>query len=150
MFKKGKDSNSLGKPIKNITIKLTCPKQFWDRVVSALDQIEMVGMAIRGAKEVLEGDWHVTEEGYLQRCHRLGLPSETVTININGYNIPAVLNLKRIFRGTIEIKDAEKYRVHFHYSDNNVENIGINEEGLYLVGVKQSYEHQQALREILA
>lgn len=151
MFKKRKGSDSLDSPIMNITIKLTCPKQFEDRAtVSALNQIEAVGTAIRGAKEVLEGEWHITEEGYLQRCHRLGLPCETVTINIDGYNIPAMLNLRKIARGSIEIKNGERYRVHFHYSDNNVEYIGIDENGLYLIRRKQKYENQEALKEILA
>lgn len=107
-------------------------------------------MAIHAAEKILTGDWHVTEQGYLKRNHRLDLPCKVIVINIDGYNIPGVLNLERVVKGATRAGDLRS-RVHFNYFNNAIESIGITKEGLlYLVGIKEAFEQQQAMREILA
>lgn len=148
MFKKRKSAD-LGKPERNITIDLTCPTRFENgQMFSAIDKVEMCGLAIHIAKKILEGEWHITEQGYLLRGRKSGLPCKTIVVNVNGYNIPAIKILGKILAGKAKNNELAT-RVHFHFL-NNVERIGVDEKGLYLIGMKQEYENQQAKRQILA
>lgn len=117
----------------NVYIDIKClQRTFSDSgLKKAEDQIEDMGVAVRNAKRVLKGNWHVTDKGYLFRGFKFGLPEREVIIEIDD-NIAGLDALRKIRDGKMKITDAEFYEVHAHCERGAVVKFKIDQNGLIL------------------
>jgi hypothetical protein len=137
----GKHYDTLGKDLFNLSVDVSCHvKTFEDGpLMSARDQIEVIGMAIHNAKMIFRGNWHVTEQGYLVRGMVDGLENRKATLHVESLMTGKELDtLKRILDGMLEC-EYQWPRPHVHFEGGGIESIGGDERGLYLIGMHQDW-----------
>lgn len=122
----------------NLMISVVCYKTKFEKgpLESSEDQIEKVGVAMRIANEILAGEWHVTERGYLIRGIAKDVDVHHVKLEVD-QNVQSIINLSQIMRGAMVKNDKEYVSLpdlHFENGDGLM-HVGADENGLYIVEI---------------
>ena len=139
MFKKP----DFGKPIFNLEIQLQLENRvFKEDFVSSIDQIEMWGLACHYAKQLLQGQKHVTDKNYLLNEPVKDLETKKAVLNIDEC-ISGLIILHRALTEKLK-EDPFKYKnflqlhiakpmVHIHYDNECLSYIKAKDKNIVLV-----------------
>ena len=132
LYVKSRNKISSEKIVFNLTIKIQCNKQKFEKspLYSAEDQIERYGLAIHRAKEMLQGNWRVTDHGKLLRGFSKDVETHAAILEVDDAGAGLIL-LEKVLNKKAQFK-KNSCMPHVHLDSGSVLNIWADENFMYI------------------